>query len=382
MNALPRPQSGPRVGLITYALDRATGGIARYTRELRAALLRAGLPLTILQAGRELPPSPTTVQLPGAGLLPGLMTVGQAEIAWAARRHDLDLVHDPTGVSPLLLTTRQRVATIHDVIPLIYPAASTTLDRLIYHRWLPSVARRLDAILTVSECSRHDIVRLLRVDPARVHVTPNAVGPEFAPATPEQITTVTARQGITGPYLLYVGSVEARKNLTRLLHAFAALPEDARGWQLVIVGASGWKSSPVYATVEQLRLGDRVRFLGFVPDADLPALYSGADLFVFPSLYEGFGLPVLEAMACGTAVITSSTSSLPEIAGDAARLCDPLDVPGLTTALRELLREPAHRQELAARGLARAAQFTWDRTAQATLDVYRGVTGGIHRVAS
>jgi glycosyltransferase involved in cell wall biosynthesis len=359
-----------RVGLLTYALDRATGGIARYTRELRAALLRQGVPLTTLQAGRSPARSDGTVRLAGAGLLPGLMTIGQVEIGLAARTHDLALVHDPTGVSPLMLTSARRVATIHDVIPLIHPTASTLLDRLIYRRWLPSAARHLDAIITVSEHSRRDIIRLLGVDPTRVHVVPNAVSPSFQPVDRAVAAEVARRHQIDGPYILYVGSIEARKNLPRLLQAFRRLRSWDSRWQLVIVGVPGWKATPVYATVQQLGLGSSVVFTGYVPDAELPALYSGADLFVFPSLYEGCGLPVLEAMACGTPVVTSSTSSLPEVAGDAAFLCDPEDEAAIAEAMRAMLDDAGRRQKMADLGRERARGFCWDRSARETLDVY------------
>ena len=367
------PLVGRRVGLLTYALDRATGGIARYTRELRAALMSRGLSLTTLQAGGAAVRTADTVPLPGSGLLPGLMTIGQLQIGLARRRRGLELVHDPTGVSPLLLTSARRVATIHDVIPLIHPSASTALDRLIYRRWLPNVAGRLDAIITVSEHSRRDIIRHLRVDPTRVHVVPNAVGPQFRPIDAANVRDTARRYGISQPYILYVGSVEARKNLDGLLRAFRQVHDQDARWQLVIVGASGWKASPVFETVQRLRLGSSTEFTGYVPDADLPALYSGADLFVFPSLYEGCGLPVLEAMASGTPVVTSSTSSLPEVAGDAAVLCDPTSDAALFEAMRRVLADSGLRHELTERGLRQARSFTWARTADATLEVYREV---------
>lgn len=366
-----------RVGLLAYALDRATGGIARYTRELRRALTDVGVSLTTLEAGRSARRSDGTVPLPGAGLLPGLMTLGQAEIGWAARRHRLALVHDPTGVSPLLLTPARRVATIHDVIPLIHPAASTTLDRLIYRYWLPTMARRLDAIITVSEHSRRDIVDRLRVDPTTVHVVPNAVGPSFGPVDRAHAEAVAERHGIAGPYLLYVGSVEARKNLDRLLQAYALLREQRAGRQrqLVIVGAPGWKASPVYATVDRLGLESCVRFTGRVPDDELPALYGGADLFVFPSLYEGYGLPVLEAMAAGTPVVTANASSLPEVGGDAVVYCDPQAPASIAEAMGTVLDNPGRARELAERGRSRANEFTWGRAARGTLAVYERALG-------
>jgi len=362
--------------MLTYALDRATGGIARYTRELHTAIERSGQQLTTLQAGGGAAPTGRTVRLPGSGLLPALMTLGQVEIGWAARANGLQLVHDPTGVSPLMLTSARRIATIHDVIPLLHPSASTPLDRLIYQRWLPLAVKRLDAIITVSEHSRRDIVRLLSVDPARVHAVPNAVGPNFAPVDKGRATEVARRHGISPPYILYVGSVEARKNLSRLLRAFSTVVSHDDRWQLVIVGASGWQASPVYAAVQQYDLARNVRFTGFVPDADLPALYCGASLFVFPSLYEGCGLPVLEAMACGTPVVTSNSSSLPEVAGDAAVLCDPENEAGLADAMLSVLDDPRRQHELSERGVVRARDFNWGRTARLTLDVYQHVLTG------
>jgi glycosyltransferase involved in cell wall biosynthesis len=208
-----------------------------------------------------------------------------------------------------------------------------------------------------------------------VMVIPEAANARYRQLDPDAVAPALGRYGVEPPYILYVGSLEKRKNLPRLLQAYARLRQDLPGWKLVIVGARKWKSAPIFDTLSRLGLEPYVHFTGFVEEDDLPALYNGADLFCFPSLYEGFGLPVLEAMACGTPVVTSSTSSLPEVAGEAALLVDPYDVEAIAAAMRRVLSDPELAQDLRARGLARAAQFTWERTARETIAVYERVLG-------
>jgi glycosyltransferase involved in cell wall biosynthesis len=361
-----------RIGLVHYGLDRQAAGIGRYTTELGNTLAGHGVSVHRLWAGAR-PPEAEGEALRGAYLLPGLLTVGQWQIAHLARRLKLDVVHDPTGVMSLLLTGGARVLTIHDAIPYVCPQTSTRLDWLIYHAWLPLAVRAADAVITDSGRSREDIVTYLPVSPGRVVVVPLAADRRFRPMETADVEPVLRGYGVEQPYILYVGSLESRKNLPRLLQAYARLRQWSARWTLVIVGARKWKSSPIFDTVEQLRLGPYVHFTGYVADTHLPALYAGAELFVFPSTYEGFGLPVLEAMACGTPVVCSNTSSLPEVVGDAALTVDPTDVEGLAEAMRRVLADAGLRQDLRARGLARAQQFTWERTARETLAVYRQV---------
>lgn len=361
-----------RTGLIAYGIDRQVGGIGRYTEELAAALDRIGAGPTMLYAGGGAC-GPNTLALPGARRMPGLLTLGQAEIACLARRHGLRVIHDPTGCMLLALTGAGRVVTVHDVIPYVYPGTRTRLDWLIYHLWLPLAARRADAVITDSAVSKSGIVRFLKINPEKVSVIPLAAAPRFRPLDPQAVQPALARYGVERPYILYVGSLDARKNLPRLLQAYARLCVSRPGWALVIVGAHKWMVAPIAETVQRLALAPHVRFTGFVAEEDLPALYNGADLFVFPSLCEGFGLPVLEAMACGTPVVTSNTSSLPEVAGDAALLVDPTDVAAITEAMERVLSDPVLAADLRARGLARASQFSWERTARETLAVYERV---------
>lgn len=362
-----------RIGLIGYALDRAAGGIGRYSRELLAALANQPIDLSVLQAGCSTLPV-KSIHLPGAALLPGLLTLGQFEIAWITRQRHLDLLHDPTGSLPIAFAPARRVATIHDVIPYIYPETSTTLDRLIYHLWLPLSVRRMDAIITDSQQSKMDLEKHLPVEPSTVKVIPAAARPAYRPLSRQEILPALQRAGLEPDYILYVGSLEPRKNLLRLLDAYAQLRRWSTRWPLVIVGARNfWKSSPVIEKVEKLGLKSAVIFTGFIPEEDLPAIYNGAKLFVFPSLYEGFGLPVLEAMACGVPVITSNTSSLPEVAGQAALLIDPYAVEQLAAAMQRVLSESALAEDLRRRGLEQASQFTWERTARETVAVYESV---------
>ncbi len=358
-----------RIGLVAYGLERPLQGIGRYTVELGAALAGAGVDVVPLWTGRRVRGN-GGLALPGSRLLPGLLTVGQAEIAWLAHRHGLDLVHDPTGSIPLGLTRTGRVATIHDTIPYILPETCTRLDRLIYRCWLPLITPSLDAIVTISKTSRADICRYLPVRPEDVAVVPDAAGRRFRVLDEGSVRPALAKYHVERPYVLAMGSASPRKNVGGLLEAFALLRRWTGRRQLVVVGgrAAGWSS--LLKTAERLGLGDSVHFAGCVDDQDLPALYSGADLFVFPSLYEGFGLPVLEAMACGTPVVTSNSSSLPEVAGDAALLVDATDPEQIALAMLRALSEAGLSAELRERGLARSALFTWERTARATVEVY------------
>lgn len=373
MTLLISQPAAPPTALLTYALDRPLGGIGSYTARLAAALRQAGAPPLLLKAGR-LRPGEDMLALPGAGLVPGLLTLGQLEIALLVRRRRLRLVHDPTGIYPLCLAPCRTVVTLHDAFPLVTPRTSTLLENLLYRLWLPFALPRADAVITVSQHSQQDILRRLPLRKERLFVIPNAHSPAFRPLTPQQVQPVLDRHALAFPYILYVGSLEPRKNLLRLLQAYAVLRDSLPAWHLVIVGARNfWKSSPVLQTVRSLGLSAWVHFTGFVPEDDLPALYSAASLFVFPSLYEGFGLPPLEAMACGVPVVASNSTSLPEVVGDAALLVDPCDVGQIALAMQRVLSDPALAADLRQRGLARAARFTWRRMAQETLDVYRRV---------
>ena len=277
----------------------------------------------------------------------------------------------PAHVLPLI-HPRRSVVTVHDLGYLAYPEAHKTGDRRYLDwstRWN---ARRATAVIADSAATRADLIRAYGVDARKIRVIHLGRDETMAPVRDAQVLAeVQARYGISGRYLLYVGTLQPRKNLARTIAAFArvaAAPAFA-GLQLVLAGKKGWLYDDLFAQVERMGLADRVLFPGYVEDADLPALLSGALAFVFPSLYEGFGIPVLEAGACGVPVITSNTSSLPEVAGDAALLVDPHDVDAIAEAMTRLVTDEALRAELSQQGLANVQRFSWEKCARETLAV-------------
>jgi glycosyltransferase involved in cell wall biosynthesis len=214
------------------------------------------------------------------------------------------------------------------------------------------------------------------VPPSKIHTALLGVTPDFHPEKDHAVLqTVRQKYRLPERFLLYVGLLEPRKNLPALLHAFASLPPKEPAVKLVLVGRQGWMYNQTLQLVDSLGLAERVHFTGYVDQVDVPRVYNLAEMAVYPSLYEGFGFPVLEAMACGTPVITSNVSSLPEIAAGAGVLVPAGDVPALATAIADLLSDPHERQRLSALGLERAAQFTWERTAAQTMKVYAQVLG-------
>jgi glycosyltransferase involved in cell wall biosynthesis len=232
----------------------------------------------------------------------------------------------------------------------------------------------VDAVITASNHSRREIERYLGVSPARLSIIPDGVARRFHPLPLEKAKNhVASRFGLRTAYLLYVGALTRRKNLERALEAFSLITKQMPAVRFVLAGSRTWQGTPVEAIAVRLGIEDRVVQTGPLADADLPPLYRGAVLFVFPSLYEGFGLPPLEAMACGTPVVCSNAASLPEVVGDAALMVDPTDVGGMAEAMRRVLADAELADDLRQRGLARAAQFTWERTARETVAVYERV---------
>jgi glycosyltransferase involved in cell wall biosynthesis len=230
-------------------------------------------------------------------------------------------------------------------------------------------------VLTVSQATKRDLVSWYGVDPERITVTHLGLSEIFKPPTDQYlIKDVQARYGLQErSYLIYVGTVQPRKNLTRVIEALAITLAAGYEVDLVIAGKRGWLSTPIEQRAQELGITHRIHFIGYVPEQELPALLAGALCFVFPSLYEGFGVPVIEAMACGTPVITSTSSALPEVAGDAALLVDPLDTNAIAAAIMQLIDQATLRETLRRRGLDRARLFTWEACAKKTLEVLLAV---------
>jgi glycosyltransferase involved in cell wall biosynthesis len=288
------------------------------------------------------------------------------------RRHPVDVLHVQFTAPPF--APCPVVTTIHDLsfehLPETFKRRSRAQLRLTVRR----TARKAALILTLSAFSRRDIIETYAVDPDRVIVTSAAAPAHFKPVASEtELKASRDRYGIRANYLLSLGSIQPRKNLTRLIEAFqwlrTARPDDELP-QLVLAGKRGWLDDQVFRAARQNALNESVKFIGYVPDADLPALYSGAQCFVYPSYFEGFGLPVLEAMQCGAPVIAGNQTSLPEVAGAAALLVDPFDTRALSAAIARVIDHPDYRAELRVKGLKRAAEFSWIETARLTLKAY------------
>ncbi len=290
----------------------------------------------------------------------------QLVLPFVLRRVRPDLVHYTNYIAPVLGATPY-VVSIHDMSLALHPHLHTLRKRLLMSSLVPPCARKAALVLVPSEATRDDVKRLMGIPGERIKAIPYAAGPEFRPTADRRPAHALVGDA---PYLLHVGTIEPRKNLARVLRAYARASASLPEHRFLIVGQPGWLYQDVLRELERPELRGRVVMAGYVPEGQLPALYSGADAFVYASLYEGFGLPVIEAMACGTPVITSSTSSLVELAGDAACVVDPEDEVRLAEAMRMLCADPSLRADLAQRGQARAATLSWERTVRATAEAY------------
>lgn len=286
----------------------------------------------------------------------------------ALRSDRCDLVHVQYIVPPICPVPL--ITTVHDISFRRHPRWFPLKHALLLNLLIPLAIAQADRVITCSEHTRQEILTLYGTEPDKVVVTPYAVDTIYRPMPADAArAAVRERFNLRHPYILAVGVLQPRKNLPRLVDAFARIAREIPQ-HLVLVGKEGWAFEGLRQRVARSGITSRIHFTGYVADADLPPLYAAADLFVYPSLYEGFGFPPLEAMASGTPVVASNTSSLPEVVGDAALTIDPRDTAGLAAAIAEVLTSPERRAELIERGLARAAQFSWDRTARETIDLY------------
>jgi glycosyltransferase involved in cell wall biosynthesis len=369
------------VGFDATTLRGRLSGVGYYTARLMETLAngagRGIVDQLVVLSNREVPVTPGERVTIYAEKRFGVRSVWmQFILPSILRQVRPDLVHFTNYLAPVVGRVPY-VVSFHDMTLSLVPQYHTLKKRLLTSSLIPFVARKAQRILAPSESTRRDILQILRVDPARVVVIPYAAAPSFRPASegPERLAT---SYGIRSPYLLYVGTLEPRKNLPRVLRAFARIAPSIPD-QLVIAGDLGWNYEPVLEEAGRPELRGRVVLAGYVKEDDLPLLYTHATAFVYPSLYEGFGLPVVEAMACGAPVLTSQTSSLGEIAEGAAILVDPEDEAALADGLRALATDSGLRSDLRRRGLARAATFSWERTGRETAAVYKEVHDELRR---
>jgi len=384
-----------RIGIdITSAL-RQGAGIGRFTRELIRALLAIGSPHTYVLFA-------ATGGLPRSAIEPRLAYLTQPAIArhlqckvcdlrfvsddwlhriWHRARLPIpiqavvgrvDLFHEPDFVLPPTVPGTPTILTVHDLSFIRDPDSALPALRRYLNRVVPRSVARATHVLADSLATKNDLVELFGAPPKKVTVMYGGVDARFAPVRdPEKLTAIRGKYHLgLEPFVLGLGTVQPRKNYKRLIQAFSTVKAQIPTLKLVIVGDKGWLYDEIFAEVKLARQEASVVFPGFVEDGDLPALYSAAELLAYPSIYEGFGLPVLEAMACGTPVITSTTSSLPEVGGEAALLVEPTDVEGIAGALRRLLQDADLRRTLITKGFEQARQFTWEKAALQLLGIY------------
>ena len=371
---------GLTVGFDATAAARQAAGIGRYTRELLQALARRrdnfSYRVYYCNGGRldgSMPQLDARFQVRALPVSDRVLNAVwhrsrmPLPVQWIAGK--FDVFHSPDFALPPTLG-RPSVLTIHDAAFLTMPDCAYPTLRAYLQHVVPRSARRATRIIAVSENTRRDVIALMGIPPERVITVFEGVPGHFGPVARGAALDTLRELGIREPYILCVGTLEPRKNYVRLLEAYALLRERGAIQRLVIAGRRGWLYEPIFRRLKELELEQSVQLIDRPSDAALMALYSACDLFAYPSLYEGFGIPPLEALACGAPVVCSGSSSLPEVVGDAALTFDPLDVEQFAASLERVLSDDAFRDDLRERGPRQAAQFSWERAACQTVEVY------------
>jgi glycosyltransferase involved in cell wall biosynthesis len=375
---------GVRIGIDYTAAVHQSAGIGRYTYQMVRALAAQSTDASgpqyrlFVAAGKRLQP-----QLPGPNFswCPAGLTERWLARLWYRLRlplwieswtGPLDLFHAADFFLPPVRPGTRTIVTIHDLSFVREPDSVMPGMQRQLNQQAPRSVARADHVVAVSAATRQDLIELYQTPPKKISVLYHGVTAEFQPVKdPLRLSAVRQKYGLRDrPFVLSVGTLQPRKNFRRLIEAFAGVDQ---AYALVIAGSTGWGYQEIFDEIKKLGLEQRVHLPGFVADADLPALYSAATLFIYPSLYEGFGLPLLEAMACGTPVIASNRSALPEVVGQAGLLVDPFDIEAITGALSTVLADEALQQRLSEAGRHQAARFTWDKMAAELVKLYQKV---------
>jgi glycosyltransferase involved in cell wall biosynthesis len=362
-----------RIGVDARLLSEAVTGIGRYTQEMLDALigyehswtLYSHRPIVVGDWRKRDNVRIRTANLPWRGLR---MAWAQSALPWWAAQDGIELFWAPTHRLPRYLPDRiARVVTVHDLVWKHAGQTMRPLSRWLDAKLMPEAVRLADRVIAVSEHTARDLLTEFPEAEGKVRVVPLGASALLKPQPRETLQTL----GIDGPFFLFVGTLEPRKNLHRLLEAYASLPEGVRdSAQMVIAGGKGWGGVDVPSIAAQLNIKGRIRIVGHASDALLSTLYAHALFLAMPSLYEGFGLPLVEAMAMGTPVLTSNCASMPEVAGDAGLLVDPSDVNSISNGLLAMIMDHSLRQRLSEKAKATAARYSWGKAAEATLKIF------------
>jgi glycosyltransferase involved in cell wall biosynthesis len=305
--------------------------------------------------------------------MPGTLLWDQVGVPWVTRAKKLDIIFNPKFTIPFLHPAK-KIFVLHGSEWFVIPGHFKWYDRLYVGSLVPLYCRRADAFIAVANKVKQDAVEYVNADPNKVFTVYNGFDPKqfYFIDDPARLEAVRTRYKLPEKYVLWVGQIESRKNVKRLLRAFAEIAKEF-AHQLVIAGEQRWSTQSELSEIKQLGLEERIQFIGWIPHTDLPAIYRLADLFAFPSLYEGFGIPLVEAMACGCPIVTATTCAPPEVVGGAGYLVDPYDVAAIAAGMRTVLRDATLRQKMIARGLERAKEFSWEKCATEVLAVFDAV---------
>lgn len=365
-----------RIGIVTTSVDKPLIGIGYYTRNLAHHLLQIQKHeytfIHFQKSNNKIYKQAKEVVFPFPAFLPESV---KSSLGASIASRTQDVIHIPSQMGFFLPVSCAKVLTVHDLTPYLFPGMYPFAWGFLYRYLLPLILRRVDMVITDSRSAKRDIMEHMGVPETKIRTIYLGVDTERYKVLPlSYVEPARQKYQLDFPYILYVGNLAPRKNIPTLLKAFHVVSQESRSnYKLVIVGQKAWKDQPIFPifnTVRALDLQDKVIFLGYVPEEDLPGIYNAASLFVFPSIYEGFGLPPLEAMMCGVPVITSNSSSLPEVIGDAGIMVDPYDSAALAVAINQALTEDSLRTTLIRKGLERAKLFSWQKCAEETVAVY------------
>jgi len=370
------------IGIISDSIDEYSGGIGVYTYQILKNFYQMDIEnryhlihysksdIELYNKNNEiLIPKNRFMQGRGSYLFWRYITLPQK-----LKKHPLDVVHDTYELGPFIFSQPfRKVITIHDLTPLLFPNIFKWGDVKLHQLLLKRTINQADKIITVSYNTQKDLMEYLDVPKGKIKVIYNGIDESFKTLTSEEIMGVKERYGLPKQFILSVGGLHPIKNIPRLLKAFYLARKDGLKHKLVIVGGIIDKTDDIFLTIKDLRLQDNIIFTGIIPHADLVAIYNAAELFIYPALYAGFGFPPLEAMSCGTPVITSSTSSLPEITGDAAILINPYNTNEIAKTIMGLLSNKEMMEILIEKGLKRIKMFNWEKTTHETIKVYNEV---------
>lgn len=368
-----------KIGLVTNMMDGQNAGIGRYTENLVKNLLLIDKKneYYLIHSNKkkyDFKGNYQEIRLPFFDSIPKKLTTGAFLFEKICSEYKLDILHDLGQISPFFFKSKtKKILTIFDLSPILFPRFFTKLTN-IYTKLFPTILKNTDHIITVSENSKKDIIKIFDIPKEKITVTYLSVEDKFKPIRDKiYLELIRKKYSLPKRFILFVGTIEPRKNLTSLLSAFSDIKKNKLEIKLVIVGKMGWLQNDIFKKIKQLDIEQDVIFTGFVEEKDLPYFYNLAKLFVYPSLYEGFGFPVLEAMACGCPVITSPTSSLSEITGNAAILLNPTDTRNMTKVILNTVSNKKLRSKLIEYGLSHVKKFNWQNCAKNTLKVYNEI---------